>query len=38
VTAGSCHVDVAIVDVADKEQRVGPRQFKIEIVARSCPD
>jgi hypothetical protein len=38
VTAGSCHVDVAIVDVPDKEQRVGPRQFKVEIVARSCPD
>lgn len=38
VTAGGCHVDVAIVDVPDKEQSVGPRQFKIEIVGRSCPD
>lgn len=38
VTAGACHIDVAIVDVPDKEPRAGPRQFKVEIIARSCPD
>lgn len=38
VTAGPCHVDVAIVDVPDNEARVGPRQFKIKIVDRSCPN
>lgn len=38
VTAGACHIDVAIVDVADKEPRAGPRQFKVEIIDRSCPD
>lgn len=38
VTAGTCHIDVAIVDVPDKKLRAGPRQFKVEIIDRSCPD
>lgn len=38
VTAGPCHVDVAIVDVPREEGLVGPRQFKIEIVDRVCPE
>lgn len=38
ITAGSCHVDVAIVDVPVEEGLVGPRQFKIKIVDRVCPD
>ena len=38
VTAGVCHVDVAIVDMPVEEGLVGPRQFKIEIVDRTCPE
>jgi hypothetical protein len=37
VTAGSCHLDVAIVDIEDEPGRDGPRQFKVEIVDRTCP-
>lgn len=38
VTAGLCYINVAIVDVADKEPRPGPRQFKVEVTDKSCPD
>lgn len=38
VTAGACHVDVAIVDMPVEEGLVGPRRFKIEIADTVCPD
>lgn len=37
VTAGKCHVDVAIVDQPG-EKRPGPRQFTVKVVASTCPD
>ncbi len=37
VSAGACHVDVAIVDKPG-EKRPGPRQFNVKIVASACPD
>jgi len=37
VTAGACHVDVAIIDKPG-EKRPGPRQFTVKVIARTCPD
>jgi hypothetical protein len=37
VTAGACHVDVAIVD-KPSEMLAGPRQFTVKIIAKTCPD
>ncbi|WP_162918257.1 hypothetical protein [Taklimakanibacter deserti] len=37
VTAGACHVDVAIVDKPG-EKRPGPRQFTVKVITRTCPD
>jgi hypothetical protein len=36
VAAGSCHVDVTLVDKPANEHMVGPRQFTIKVGKKIC--
>lgn len=36
VSAGRCHVDVAILAVASGERRAGPRRFEVQAAEKVC--